>query len=148
MTHFLDEAEFLADYMVIMSKGTLKADGSVSELKNKFREGYRIHTLHGTGYGPPPETINFLGDVLKEVIYDQTIYTVSDTGRAIKVIKEFKNQGITKYQVTGPMIKEVFMKLAEDPNSEKALEISDSVSDNAITLAPSHHRKKAIATIT
>ena len=73
MTHFLDEAEFLADYMVIMSKGTLKADGSVSELKNKFREGYRIHTLHGTGYGPPPETINFLGDVLKEVIYDQTI---------------------------------------------------------------------------
>ena len=147
-THFLDEAEFLADHMVIMSKGTLKAEGSVSELKNKLGGGYRIHTLHGTGYGPPPETIDLLGDVPKEVMYDQTIYTVSDTGRAMKVIKEFENQGITKYQVTGPTIEEVFMKLAEDSDSEKASEISDSVSDNVITPAPSHHREKATATIT
>ncbi|OCL07698.1 ABC transporter [Glonium stellatum] len=147
-THFLDEAEFLADHMVIMSKGTLQAEGSVSELKNKLGGGYRIHILHGTGYGPPPETIGLLSDVPKEVMYDQTIYSVSNTSLAMKIIKEFETQGITKYQVTGPTIEEVFMKLAEDPDAEKALEISDSVSDNAITPAPSQHHEKATAIVT
>ncbi|OCK78942.1 ABC transporter, partial [Lepidopterella palustris CBS 459.81] len=147
-THFLDEAEFLADHMVIMSKGELKAEGSVSELKNKLGGGYRIHLLHGTGYGPPPEIGDLFIGIPKEIMYDQTVYTVPDNGRAMHIIKQFESQGIMKYQVTGPTIEEVFMKLAEDPDVEKTSESLDSTLGHAITPAGSHHKEKATATAT
>ncbi|KAF2808309.1 putative ABC transporter [Mytilinidion resinicola] len=147
-THFLDEVKYLADHMVIMSKGELKAEGSVSELKNKLGDGYRVRILHGTGYGPPPEVGDLLNGVPKEVLCDQTIYTISDTNRAMNVIKEFESRKIANYQVTGPTMEEVFMKLAEDPDSEKNLELADSNSEPAITPSPSHQKEKGRLTIT
>jgi ABC-type multidrug transport system ATPase subunit len=35
-THFLDEADLLADHIAILSKGTLRAEGSSVELKDKM----------------------------------------------------------------------------------------------------------------
>jgi ATP-binding cassette, subfamily A (ABC1), member 3 len=117
-THFLDEAEFLADHMVIMSKGSLKVEGSVSEIKNKLGEGYRIHVLHGTGYGGvPPETDSIIGNAPKEVMYDQTVYKVPSE-RVTGILQAFDKRGITDYQVTGPTIEEVFMRLAGDSADE------------------------------
>lgn len=115
-THFLDEAEFLADHMVIMSKGSKVAEGSVSELKSKLGSGYRFRFLHGTGYGDLPDIEDlFVGDA-KECLFDQTIYTVKETPRSIRIIKELESRRIKTYQVTGPTMEEVFMKLAEDPD--------------------------------
>lgn len=147
-THFLDEAEYLADHMVIMSKGELKAEGSVSELKNKLGDGYRIRILHGTGYGPPPDVGDILSDSPKESLYDQTIYTLKDTSLAMQVIKDFENRKITNYQVTGPTMEEVFLKLAEDPDSEKSPELSDSNSETAVTPVASRHNEKGHAAAT
>jgi hypothetical protein len=147
-THFLDEAEYLADHMIIMSKGELKAEGSVSELKNKLGDGYRIRILHGTGYGPPPDVGELFADVPKETMYDQTIYTVADTPRAARIIKDFERRDIKNYQVTGPTMEEVFMKLAEDPDVEKDSELSDSNSNQAITPAASHQKEKGYSTVT
>lgn len=41
-THFLDEADYLSDNIVIMYKGTLKAEGTAAALKNQFGRGYTI----------------------------------------------------------------------------------------------------------
>jgi ATP-binding cassette subfamily A (ABC1) protein 3 len=35
-THFLDEADYLADNIVIMYKGSLRAEGTAATLKNRF----------------------------------------------------------------------------------------------------------------
>ncbi|KAH8728745.1 putative ABC transporter [Phaeosphaeriaceae sp. PMI808] len=114
-THFLDEAEFLADHMVIMHKGSMVAEGSVSELKSKLGNGYRFRFLHGAGYSELPDVEDlFLGDH-EDRLFDQTIFTVQDDRRSVRIIKELEIRGIKGYQVTGPTIEEVFMKLAEDP---------------------------------
>ncbi|ORY19028.1 ABC transporter domain-containing protein [Clohesyomyces aquaticus] len=116
-THFLDEAEFLADHMVIMSKGALKAEGSVSEIKNTLGGGYRFHLLRGTGYVDQPEFGDLFLGCTKESRFDEDVYLVQDTSRTMTIIKEMEKRHISKYQVTGPTIEEVFMTLAEDPDA-------------------------------
>ncbi|KAF2032632.1 ABC transporter [Setomelanomma holmii] len=115
-THFLDEAEFLADHMVIMSKGATVAEGSVSELKSKLGDGYRFRFSHGTGYDDLPDIDHLFIEDHKDELFDQTVYTVADDKRSVKIIKELEGRNIKNYQVTGPTIEEVFMKLAEDPD--------------------------------
>jgi len=100
-THFLDEAEFLADKMIIMSKGEIKAHGSVSELKSKLGNGYKILVLRGS-----EQTAS--GQVEK---FDES-ETVSGPAEALERVKELEQQGITNYQIAGPTIEDVFMKLA------------------------------------
>jgi len=41
-THYMDEAEFLADRVAIVSKGQLKCIGSSLYLKNQFSKGYKV----------------------------------------------------------------------------------------------------------
>lgn len=114
-THFLDEAEFLADHMVIMHKGSVAAEGSVSELKSRLGNGYRFRFLHGAGYNELPELDDLFLGHQKDCLFDQTIFTVKDDKCLVRIIKELEHRNITGYQVTGPTIEEVFMKLAEDP---------------------------------
>ncbi|KAF1955737.1 putative ABC transporter [Byssothecium circinans] len=154
-THFLDEAEFLADHMVVMAKGSKVAEGSVSELKSKLGDGYRFRFLHGTGYGELPEIEDlFLGEP-KETLFDQTIFTVKDNQRSVRLIKELEGRSIKNYQVTGPTMEEVFLKLAGDsditlpsytttdhdtspPSTEKSphVAVNDSVDDHLMTGKP------------
>src|SRR5204862_5134976 len=68
-THFLDEADLLADHIVILSKGTLRAEGSSAELKDKVGGGYRIHLYTGTGRKAPK-----LPGINADVTFDQTTY--------------------------------------------------------------------------
>jgi ATP-binding cassette subfamily A (ABC1) protein 3 len=113
-THFLDEAEFLADNMVIMHKGEIKATGSVSELKTKLGNGYRVHVVRGSD---------------KEQQFEDS-EPVSQPAQALAKVKELEDQGITNYQIAGPTIEEVFMNLAADKEAayEEDAEIHPSVS--------------------
>ncbi|KXH53268.1 ABC transporter [Colletotrichum salicis] len=54
-THFLDEADLLADNIATLSKGSLKAEGSFVALKNALGDGYRIHVLNSKDMRAPPE---------------------------------------------------------------------------------------------
>jgi ABC-type multidrug transport system ATPase subunit len=114
-THFLDEAEYLADHMTIISKGRLKAEGSTSELKARLGNGYR--------FSVPPGTEN-LGenDVagLSGKLHAEETFATTDTKAAMEKIKSYRAAGVKNYQIAGPTIEEVFMKLAveEDANTE------------------------------
>ena len=46
-THYMDEAEALADQIVIISKGSLKCSGSTSFLKNNLGDGYHLAVSKG-----------------------------------------------------------------------------------------------------
>ena len=41
-THFLEEADYLADKIIILSNGNICANDSPSELKLKFGNGYKL----------------------------------------------------------------------------------------------------------
>ncbi|KAI9788547.1 MAG: hypothetical protein M1835_002205, partial [Candelina submexicana] len=109
-THFLDEADLLSDHIAILSKGTLKAEGSAVELKHKLGGGYRVHLHNVPGKVRAPA---FEG-VPRKTLHDQTVYSVLDSTRAARVITELEREGFRDYQVNGPTIEDVFLKVADE----------------------------------
>jgi ATP-binding cassette subfamily A (ABC1) protein 3 len=114
-THFLDEAEYLADHMTIISRGRLKAEGSTSELKARLGNGYRFSVPPGTENLEEHDVAGLSGKLRAEETFSTT-----DTQVAMEKIKSYRAAGIKNYQIAGPTIEEVFMKLAveEDANTE------------------------------
>ena len=89
-SHFLDEADLLADHIAILSKGHLKCEGSAVELKTQYGGGYRVHA--------PITAPEFQGVSMKR-FYDKTIYNIPDGLGANRVIEELERSGITDYYV-------------------------------------------------
>jgi len=113
-THFLDEADLLADHIAVLSKGSLRADGSSVELKDKLGGGYRIH-VHKTAEvddGPDVE------GVAKKNAFDVVSYIAPSSGHAAVVIKTLEDAGIHDYRFSGPTIEDVFLQLAEEVRDE------------------------------
>lgn len=111
-THFLDEAELLADNIAILSKGALKAQGSSVELKHRLGSGYRIHLYNVPGSRSAPDH-HFHG-IPKEDHFDETVYTVQDSAQASHFISILEDGGIREYSVSGPTIEDVFLRVAEE----------------------------------
>lgn len=135
-THFLDEADILADHIAILSKGTLKTQGSSVELKNKLGSGYKFHINH-----MPASAITHypLG-----VEYDKHEYSVADSSQAADFVMQLQKKGIEEYCVSGPTLEDVFLKVAEEAqaSSEPPLEyfgpgdIKDSKGGLSVNQAP------------
>lgn len=109
-THFLDEADLLSDQIAILSKGSLKAQGTAVELKNKLGSGYRVHVYNLRDGRPVPE----YPGVLSEKQYDKTVFMLPDSARATEFISQLESDGVKEYQVSGPTIEDVFLKVAEE----------------------------------
>ncbi|OGM40305.1 ABC transporter [Aspergillus bombycis] len=122
-THFLDEADLLADHIAILSKGVLKAEGSSVELKHRLGSGYRIHVLNmpGAALG------RVFNDIPQETHFEETVYTVQTSAEAASFISRLEQEGITEYRVSGPTIEDVFLKVAGELGSQKA---QDTVVEN------------------
>ncbi|KAI7516003.1 putative ABC transporter, partial [Hortaea werneckii] len=113
-THFLDEADLLSDDITILSKGQKVAGGSAVALKAQLGGGYRVRVYHEDAKPLPAE----VEKIPKQVLYDQTVYQVPDSGSAAKMIKLLEGSGVQDYQVNGPTIEDVFLKLAEEVKAE------------------------------
>jgi ATP-binding cassette subfamily A (ABC1) protein 3 len=113
-THFLDEADLLADRIAILSKGTLRAEGSSVELKEKLGGGYRIHLQTGAGHPPAPE----IEGIIPHVTFGQTMYPASSSKQAAMIIKRLESEGLDDYQLSGPTIEDVFLQLADEVRAE------------------------------
>ena len=106
-THFLDEADLLSDHIAILSKGSLRAEGTAVELKHRLGSGYRVHVYDRLD---PP----FKHEYQCRQDHDQTIYTVEDSAAAASLTLRLEEHGIHEYQVGGPTIEDVFLKVAEE----------------------------------
>ncbi|KAL4926063.1 putative ABC transporter [Aspergillus undulatus] len=115
-THFLDEADLLADHIAILSKGVLKANGSSVGLKNQLGSGYRIHVLNVPGSERAAQT-RFQG-IAKEAHFDETVYTVQGSAEAAQFVSDLEHEGVTEYRVSGPTIEDVFLKVASELDAE------------------------------
>ncbi|KAK0610321.1 Retinal-specific ATP-binding cassette transporter [Lasiodiplodia hormozganensis] len=115
-THFLDEADFLSDFIVVLSRGNLKAEGTAVELKHNLGGGYRIVLDNAlVQYAP-----NALQSVPRKVLFDKTVYQVADSAQASVLTAALEREGITQYQVNGPTIEDVFLKLAEEIHEQSS----------------------------
>ncbi|KAF2090548.1 putative ABC transporter [Saccharata proteae CBS 121410] len=113
-THFLDEADFLSDHIVVLSKGHLKAEGSAVQLKHDLGGGYRI-VLDNEVVSTVPTALEKLP---RSVLFEQTVFQVANSAEAAHYTAELENEGISQYQVNGPTIEDVFLKLAEEVKDE------------------------------
>lgn len=137
-THFLDEADLLADHIAVLSRGVLKAYGTSVELKSKLGDGYRVHVLHREG-----EKGANIYDLPHVEYGDQTEYLLQESREAANFVQQLEKDGITEYQISGPTIEDVFLKLAEEVKSSEdsdgdAIKTEDELS----TRSPSPENKK------
>lgn len=115
-THFLDEADLLADHIAILSKGTLRAEGSSVELKDRFGSGYRVRVQKHPDTTHTPS----IPGVKRKDAFDLVTYVAPTSNLAAKVIKTLEENGIGDYRFSGPTIEDVFLQLAEEIKDEEA----------------------------
>ena len=110
-THFLDEADLLSDYIAIMSKGSIKTEGTAPEIKHSLGL-YRVHLYHtpGNSFASVPA---FEG-IARNEMYDQTTYLTPTSAQAADVLSMLEQQGFKDYQISGPTIEDAFMKISEE----------------------------------
>lgn len=112
-THFLDEADLLADKLAVLSKGTLRAEGSSAQLKDTLGAGYRVHIINPKEHSNAPEI-----DGVDRIATSSSItYVAASSGKAAEVIQVLEHVGIP-YQFSGPTIEDVFLHLAEEVRGE------------------------------
>ncbi|CUS09342.1 unnamed protein product [Tuber aestivum] len=121
-THFLDEADLLADHIAILSKGTLKCEGSAVALKSQMGGGYRVHVPRDS-----PE----VSGVSTKRLYDQTVYNIPDSASAGELVDKLEVLGVTEYHVSGPTIEDVFLKVAEETADIQDQQLRQSPSTEA-----------------
>ncbi|PTB64675.1 P-loop containing nucleoside triphosphate hydrolase protein [Trichoderma citrinoviride] len=129
-THFLDEADLLADNIAILSKGTLRAEGSSAQLKDTYGAGYRIHVLN-------PKSLNEVPDiegVTKKVGTNNVTYLSSSSDQAAKVIRALEAGGIP-YKTSSPTIEDVFLHLAEEVHGDGSQRHPNVVNEKAAKIA-------------
>ncbi len=113
-THFLDEGEVLADHVVLLSKGNIKCQGSVAELKNQFGGGYLVHI-------PRSDRLPDL-DIPATVHQDRIVYNTPDSRSAGQLIARLEQAGHAEIALQGPTIESVFLRLTTDVDDKSAEE--------------------------
>ncbi|KAK9462577.1 uncharacterized protein V1516DRAFT_670618 [Lipomyces oligophaga] len=98
-THFLDEADFLADDVNILVQGELRASGSPVTLKQSMGSGYRVFSIMPASG--------------KELVYE-----APDAESAISLVERLEAQGYSGARLSGPDLEGVFLKLVADSDPE------------------------------
>jgi ABC-type multidrug transport system ATPase subunit len=106
-THALDEADALADDIVIMSKGRLVVQGSAPELKHVHGGGYHVVTSD-----PQAMHIPSLQPQI-DISGDYSFNSPTSAG-ARSIAKEARLHGVKDLQIHGPTIQDVFLSLSKE----------------------------------
>ena len=126
-THFMDEADILADRKAVISKGTLRCCGSSSFLKNKFGVGYHLTLITPPSVATPAVT-ELVQTVVpgaqlsrhygKEVSITLPTESVDNFSELFELLSAHKGIGgdvsIEDYGISMTTLEEVFLRLNEE----------------------------------
>ncbi|XP_029171757.1 ATP-binding cassette sub-family A member 5-like isoform X1 [Nylanderia fulva] len=131
-THFMDEADILADRKAVISKGKLRCCGSSLFLKNKFGIGYHLtlvlegnareHAINRlvTSHVSKAEKARRHGRELSFILPHNSVENFASLFTAIE--HEIKTRssrlGISSYGVSMTTLEEVFLHLEKDEETE------------------------------
>ena len=110
-THFLDESEVLADHVAILSKGRLKAEGSVASLKNSLGGGFRVVLPRDDQL---QRFANMAANVVHRQDYNDTVFEIPSVATLTTFMNQLEQNGVKDYRIQGPTMEDVFLKLAEE----------------------------------
>ena len=122
-THFMDEADALADHIVVISDGSRCAGGTPSELKAKYGAGYHLRAAMKPDTPAAPLTAfvqqHVPGAVLEE---DQALQAslllpnecLADFGNLFEALDaSMESLGVTGYGISLPSMQEVFLLILD-----------------------------------
>jgi len=109
-THYLEEAERLADNLAILEKGELAGMGTMDNLRSKFSRKYSIRILDNT-------SISFdYGEIVKG--YDNKIQILADEREAEIITRELIDKKI-KFSYNPISLEDIFYYLVKKPIEEE-----------------------------
>ena len=147
-THFMDEADILADYKIILSKGKIRCAGSSLFLKSRFGIGYHLGMvleqdtnpakISGlvTSHVPGAEVSRQYGKELSfrlpmsEVDKFANLFQAFETEAREDVMFSIPSMGVTSYGVAMTTLEEVFLKLEEKEAKDDEGKTNDSLEDD------------------
>ncbi|OAL06482.1 P-loop containing nucleoside triphosphate hydrolase protein [Phaeosphaeriaceae sp. SRC1lsM3a] len=144
-THFLDEADVLADYVAILSRGILKTKGTSVQLKHEVGAGYHVSYPKSATVAPPKDAVR-----KPSPSEGMVQYQFADALAATRFVDVLRDNGIEKYDLVGPTLEDVFLAYAEEvkeyhlmeADRDEALGVLDSNSKDAD--APSDHNSETV----
>ncbi|KAK2046724.1 ABC transporter [Colletotrichum somersetense] len=139
-THFLDEADLLADNIAILSKGSLRAEGSAVALKNALGDGYRIHVINAKDVRDPLE----ISGVALKASSNTIVYTAPSSSLATDVIRALEARQIS-YRISSPNIEDVFLNVAEESHGEDLQPLQPEAPRGSITSGQQFAEKSVLS---
>nr|XP_006816829.1 PREDICTED: ATP-binding cassette sub-family A member 5-like [Saccoglossus kowalevskii] len=139
-THFMDEADILADRKAIISKGKLRCYGTSLFLKSKFGIGYHLGmyigedcdpekvTAYVQSYIPNAELGRLYGMELTytlplhDVGLFAKLFTALDTVNEETGLSVSHSMGINSYGIAMTTLEEVFLKLGDEAESDESMQ--------------------------
>ena len=112
-THFLDEADVLADHIAIVYKGKLVCAGPPTMLKSSFGGDYIIRSEPSDGDDADAD--------------DNMVWRASTSSEATKKVLELEGLTNDHLQVNFPTLEKVFLNVTKDSNTA----INDDLGDGA-----------------
>jgi ABC-2 type transport system ATP-binding protein len=111
-THRMEQVEEICDHIILMNRGQKILDGSVSGVKQQFKENLFSIALDGPGTATLPAATAF------EVVGhkgDELIVRIKEGYRSNDVLSHFINEGrnITAFTEILPSLNDIFIRLVE-----------------------------------
>jgi ABC-2 type transport system ATP-binding protein len=106
----MEQVEEICDHIILVNKGTKILDGSVTEVKNQFKENvFSIGVKTGVEH-----LMTYIFDVIKHEP-DQLLIRLHEESTTNDVLKYFINQGlpISSFNEVLPSLNDIFIRLVE-----------------------------------
>lgn len=124
-THFMDEADILADWKAILCKGKLRCAGTSLFLKNRFGIGYHLTMVVDQGadksqisqlvqrYVPSMTVYRSTGTELAFILPMDSTYNFANLFAAVEEAISEGTLGVRSYGISMTTLEEVFLKMGE-----------------------------------
>ncbi|KAH7957727.1 hypothetical protein HPB52_022524 [Rhipicephalus sanguineus] len=124
-THFMDEADILADWKAILCKGKLRCAGTSLFLKNRFGIGYHLTMVVDQGadksqisqlvqrYVPSVTVYRSTGTELAFILPMDSTYNFANLFAAVEEAISEGTLGVRSYGISMTTLEEVFLKMGE-----------------------------------
>jgi len=111
-THYMEEAEYLADHIAIIHKGNIIAEGSLDELIHKYGKG-SILKFSNVNYHEISQALNPSGYTVKKAQNNFVSVTIDYKDQILEVLSILRNNAVEfdTIDIHRPNLEELFLQL-------------------------------------
>ncbi|KAJ4309340.1 hypothetical protein N0V94_008976 [Neodidymelliopsis sp. IMI 364377] len=137
-THFLDEADVLADYIAILSRGILKTKGTSVQLKHEVGAGYHVTYPRDAPVAAPIDATKKPAPSA-----DMVQYWFPDALPATHFVDVLRSKGVKNYDIVGPTLEDVFLAMAEEVKEHNLMDANEEQAQLAANKIGQHSSEQA-----